>query len=176
MNGNCHLVFGTSVGVASVLFLGADQTEAVALLSSCMLGSLFPDIDNPTSHIGKLTVPVSTIIGKLSAIFGKTNANHRGIFHDMGMYLIGLFLCWMYIPALRGFFFGALSHIFLDCFNPAGVPAFFGAWHIHLGHLKSGEKESVIFTWICTIVVIGVCVAFSFHLIDGFPQAKISPF
>jgi membrane-bound metal-dependent hydrolase YbcI (DUF457 family) len=57
---------------------------------------------------------------------------------------------------LTGLFIGCLTHVFLDMFNPAGVPFMLGTKHLHLGKIYSGSKESVIFTWIN--VVLTLCI------------------
>lgn len=129
-----------------------------------LVGGVFPDIDNPTSYIGKLTVPISTGIGKVGAAFGKKDQRHRGIFHDAALYIAGLILSYLYLPSLVGFFVGCLSHIFLDLFNPSGVPLLFGVKHLRLGTIASGSKASVIFTWVNVALVLAAGVAFQFFL------------
>ena len=163
MNGNCHFVFGTAAGTAIAMNLhtihqylpeisGSSEMQTLFILGG-VIGGIFPDIDNPASYMGKLAVPVSTWIGQVSELFGKTEAKHRGILHDPAVYLAGLVLSYLYCPAWCGFFVGCLSHLFLDMFNPSGVPFLFGVKHLHLGKFVSGSKESIIFTWLCTAVV-----------------------
>jgi membrane-bound metal-dependent hydrolase YbcI (DUF457 family) len=126
-----------------------------------ILGGIFPDIDNPSSHMGKLSVPVSTVIGAINKKVGKVGANHRGILHDPIVYLIGMILSYIFIPSLIGFFIGCLSHIFLDMFNPRGVP-FLLCGNIKLGKIESGSTKSVIFTWVCVFlsIIIGCLIKF----------------
>lgn len=172
MNGNCHLVFGTACATmvavnitnVSLAFPNITTTsEYITLLMlGGMVGGILPDIDNPTSYVGRLTVPLSTAIGRLSKAFGKTGANHRGVLHDFFVYVVGLFLSYNYFPSLVGVFIGALSHLYLDMFNPSGVPFCFGMKRIHLGKIKSGSKESVIFTWanVLLVIIIGLLLRF----------------
>ncbi|MEE5994804.1 MAG: metal-dependent hydrolase [Oscillospiraceae bacterium] len=164
MNGNCHFGFGAVCG--SMLALNLDkignvlpdlnnaQEMAVLFVIGGLLGGIFPDIDNPESYMGKLTAPVSVWIGKIGELTGKTGKFHRGILHDPIVYLIGLYLSYCYYPALCGFFTGCLSHLFLDLFNPSGIPFLFGIKHLHLGKIRSGSKESIIFTWIMSAVIL----------------------
>lgn len=163
MNGNCHFVFGAACGTAIALNLDKIATvipvqpspEMYTLfILGGLVGGILPDIDNPNSYIGKLTVPVSTGIGAVQEAFGKTGSRHRGLLHDPIVYLIGLWLSFTYFPALLGLFVGCLTHLFLDMFNPSGIPFLFGLKHIHLGRIYSGSIGSVIFTWIWTAVVV----------------------
>ncbi len=156
MNGNCHLIFGTAVGAAVCMGLKTDAATSTAIMSTCIIGSVFPDIDNPTSHVGGLTVPVSTVIGTVSEAFGKSKAKHRGIFHDLFVYLLGFYLSFMYFRPVIGFYIGALSHLFLDMFNPAGVPFFFGMLRIRLARVVSGSTASVIVSLILSVIAVGI--------------------
>lgn len=162
MNGNCHFMYGATIG--TVLAMNMDKlSEYLPCLSSSMetttlfvlgglIGGIFPDIDNPVSYVGKLTAPVSKFFGFFGKLTGKSGKNHRGIMHDPIMYLIGLYLSYVYFTPLVGFFIGCLSHLFLDMFNPSGVPFLFGVKHIRLMKIPSGSRESVIFTWLNVVL------------------------
>ncbi len=175
MNGNCHFVFGASIGAALAMNVDLISTPfpnitatpetATLLVLGGLIGSIFPDIDNPNSYIGKLTTPVSTVIGHISEAFGKTGSHHRGVLHDLSVYVAGLVLSYMYFSPLIGFFIGCLSHLFLDMFNPMGIPVLFGVSKIHLGKIKSGSKESVIFTWIFSIAVLTLGILINLNII-----------
>ena len=155
MTGNCHLLFGTAVGAAVCMGLKADPAECVTIMSTCIIGSVFPDIDNPTSHVGGLTVPFSTVIGKISEAFGKTGARHRGIFHDLLVYLVGLYFAFRYFNPVFGFFIGALSHLFLDMFNPSGVPFLFGLLKVRLARVVSGSTAGTILSVLLSVMAVG---------------------
>lgn len=165
MNGNCHFIFSATVG--SMLALNVDKISAVfpqvsntpetatLFVLGGLIGGIFPDIDNPSSYMGRLSAPVSTVIGKANTILGKVGANHRGILHDPTVYLIGLFLSYLYLPSLIGFFIGCLSHILLDMFNPKGVPFLF-IYRLRLGNINSGDIMSIIFTWFLVGASLGI--------------------
>lgn len=165
MNGNCHFVFGATVGsmialnidsISNILPNIANTQETVVLfVMGGVLGGILPDIDNPSSHIGQLSIPISSIIGKINDLLGKKGANHRGILHDPTIYIIGLILSYMFCPALLGLFVGCLSHIFLDLFNPKGVPCLIFK-RISLANIKSGSNASIIFTWICVFINLAI--------------------
>ena len=157
MNGNCHFVYGAAVGTAFTMNLDKVSTilphvtntpeTATLFILGGLIGGIFPDIDNPSSYMGKLSAPVSTVIGFVNEKLGKTGANHRGILHDPLVYLIGLILSYFFFPPLIGFFIGCLSHLFLDMFNPKGIPFCF-VKKVSIGKFDSGSTSSVIFTWI----------------------------
>ena len=164
MNGNCHFIFGASVGTAAAMntellstylpnITAAPETATLFVLGG-LIGGIFPDIDNPTSYFGKLTVPVSEWIGGIGKAFGKEREHHRGVFHDAAIYIAGLILSYLFFTPLIGFFAGCLSHIYLDMFNPSGIPFLFGVKHLHLGKIPSGSKGSVIFTWMSAVSVL----------------------
>lgn len=190
MNGNCHFVFGTAVatslcvtGATDIIYQNVnnigitDETRVVfntLLITSCLIGSVFPDIDSPKSNIGQLTKPLSTGIGEISKGMGKTGKNHRGIFHDIGIYiLLGIF-SFFYFPSLMGFFIGALSHLLLDAFNPMGVPVFCGYKKLRLGKIYSGSKESVAFTWILTIGILVIGFGYTYMSKNNIPIPFLS--
>ena len=105
--------------------------------------------------MGRLSTPVSSVIGLINKKLGKVGANHRGILHDPIVYILGLVLSYFFFSPLLGFFVGCLSHIFLDMFNPKGVPCLF-LHRIRLGKFESGDPSSVIFTWVCVFIVVGL--------------------
>lgn len=132
MKSNLHLAFGIVVGTAfamnikdfteTFVNIPFTQESAAMMVSECVLGSIFPDIDAPNSYVGKLTYPVSKYVKKFGEVFGKTNEQHRGMFHDVGLCLLLMIITYFYFTPLCFFFVGCLSHIFLDMFNPNGVP------------------------------------------------------
>ena len=169
MNGNCHFMFGTSIG--AMLTLNLDKINdnlilysdvetgkwiASTIILGSIIGSIFPDIDNPKSNMGQLSKPVSTVIGKLGKYAGRTGARHRGIFHDFSIYILLLIGSYLYFPYALGFIIGCLSHVFLDMFNPMGVPSVFTRKIIHLGSMTSDSKEAKVFSAMCSIMTLVV--------------------
>ena len=164
MNGNCHFIYGAAVG--SALALNLDKISSITSINNSpetatlfilggLVGGIFPDIDNPNSYMGHLSAPISTIIGEINEKLGKVGSNHRGILHDPIVYLVGLVLSYFFFSPLIGLFIGCLSHIFLDMFNPKGVPCLF-VHRIRLGNFNSGDFGSVLFTWVCVFIVVGL--------------------
>ncbi len=164
MNGNCHFMFagavsaGVAINLDNFINLGLQiehtPVTVTLLIMGGLLGGIMPDMDNPRSHVGQLTKPVSTLIGRVGKFFGKKGFDHRWILHDPVLHSTGLILSYLYFPPMLGFFLGTLSHLFLDAFNPKGIPVFFGAWNIRLGRIPSESKGAVVLTWVLTILVI----------------------
>lgn len=153
MNGNCHFVFGGACVAMLALNMDMDATQTTLMITGGLLGSIFPDIDNPNSHFGKLTVPVSTAIHAIAKQFGKTKERHRWIFHDIGFCIAGLVLCLMSFQPLMGFCIGYLSHLILDGFNPSGI-SFFLVKRLHFGRIPSDSKTAVVVSWVATAIVL----------------------
>lgn len=162
MNGNCHFIYGAAVATSAAIITGADQNTATLLLATGLIGSIFPDIDNPTSHFGQLTKPLSTIIGNVGKITGHTGKKHRGIFHDLGFYLILAALSYEFVPALIGFFLGVLSHLLLDSMNPAGIKIF--GKYFSIAKVQSNSKIAVYISWILVFVTIIAAVLFRYFV------------
>lgn len=177
MNGNLHFVFAGAC--SSMVALNLDKITALGLNIDCnsatvtllimggLIGGVFPDIDNPKSHMGQLSKPVSTVIGKISAAMGKKNEFHRGLCHDLALYTLGIILSYFYFPPLIGFFLGALSHLFLDAFNPMGVPVLLGAYILRLGRIYAKSKSATFFVWCTTLLVTAIGVGVRFNLFQG---------
>ena len=167
MNGNCHFIYGAAVGsalainldkISSITSINNSPETATLFILGGLVGGIFPDIDNPNSYMGHLSAPISTIIGEINEKLGKVGSNHRGILHDPIVYLVGLVLSYFFFSPLIGLFIGCLSHIFLDMFNPKGVPCLF-VHRIRLGNFNSGDFSSVLFTWVCVILCIGIGIS-----------------
>lgn len=172
MTGNQHLIYGITLTgmaalnldkIAPLLFITLETTPEtkLLLLMGGIIGSVFPDIDNPDSYIGKMTRPVSTVIAAVSSLFGKTGYKHRWVFHDIGLYTAGLIWSCLYFTPLIGFFLGCISHAFLDGFTTEGVPVFFVA-KLRLGKLKADSILSSVFVFAQAVIflLLGVGVRF----------------
>ena len=165
MNGNCHFIYGAAVGtalaanadkIATVLPAVTNTPETATLfILGGLIGGIFPDIDNPSSHMGQLSAPVSTIIGAINKKLGKVGSNHRGILHDPITYLIGLVLCYLFFPPMIGFFIGCLSHLFLDLFNYKGIPC--GPFkRLSIAKIDGSSAAGIVLTWVCVFFVVGI--------------------
>jgi len=143
----------THVAFATLISAMASSPKSLAV--ACALGSTLPDLDSPMSSIGRLLFPLSI---PLNAQFG-----HRGLIHS--------FILWtalLAVSVLAGskfaawVFIGAISHVFLDCYNVSGVKAFapFSEkvvvifkrdWRIVTGSLKEIWVFLILFGLIATM-------------------------
>lgn len=115
MLGREHAVFGLTTSAAvSVAYFAPEFF--VPTVACGFLGALLPDIDLPTSTIGKITYPIAWLINKF---FG-----HRTITHDPILWIpIGIFLLWKFHYAwVAGLVIGYWGHLFLDSFTAGGIP------------------------------------------------------
>ncbi len=163
MLGSEHLTLGTAVGAATAVVLLNHNTDvsgiqAALFCSSCMCGSLLPDIDCHTSNLGRRISILSRII---TALFG-----HRGMLHTPlfgfiiasciamgGTYHYENDSC--YIAA--GLLFGYLCHLIQDSCTVAGI---MWLWPVirckfRIMKLQSDSMEC----WPVTLIMIGIWTA-----------------
>ena len=97
-----HAAFGFLIGL---LTMGYFNVNKYVFLGTVVFGSLFVDIDENESYIGRRIKPLSSAIEFLF--------KHRGIFHSIFMALLIFLGFWQfgYIQYGYGFFVGYLSHL-----------------------------------------------------------------
>lgn len=175
MTGKSHLAFGlitgAAAGIGDFIFMDTAIADAmqqtlhiqaedpspvtvVLCMAACAFGALLPDIDNPTSRVGRRIKPVSYLINK---VFG-----HRGFTHApfclLLLLLASSFLLHLpyYFYISSGFAIGYLGHIYLDMFTTGGVPLLFpfSKKRYRLMKNKSGGKaEGLAFILACAFCV-----------------------
>ncbi len=163
MTGKNHFIFGGLCG-GLVLYHewagGVPIVPAAVATGACVLGNLLPDIDVPTSAVGKVLKPFSFLFQK---IFG-----HRTFFHSLlavallyaGMWYWSMTTGSVYVDAMKfGVVTGYTGHLFLDMFTSRGIPL---AWPFSkkcysLLDRRSGGKFE---TAITVIIFIGVAGAY----------------
>lgn len=124
MRGRTHLIVGIAAGAAASLALPIeDNTMRLGVFAATAIGSLFPDIDNAQSKLGRKIKPISIIINKL---FG-----HRGFIHSpcnllliliTSIVFMAVFENFKQLPILIGFSIGFITHIILDAITKGGIP------------------------------------------------------
>lgn len=107
-----HLVFALLLSLSYIKFFAIEHRSLFALVA--VVSSLFPDIDETKSKIGRKAKILSNII---NLFFG-----HRGIFHTVYPPIIlfvisSLFKSEIAIAVVIGY----SSHLFLDSLTPAGI-------------------------------------------------------
>jgi len=96
-----------------ILLVLAPFYESKIFLIIFILGTIMPDIDTPTSFLGRRF-----------KLFGWLFL-HRGIFHSVWMLLVLSLIVWIASPmAGTAFGLGYGLHLLLDAFNHAGIRPF----------------------------------------------------
>ena len=123
IRGITHLTVGTAAGIATAIACHPNNTIVSAcVVGATMIGSLYPDIDNSKSMLGRKIKPISYVVNKL---FG-----HRGFIHTpfnllclMLLTMFPMFLSNNYeaLPIAIGFAVGFASHLFLDSITKGGI-------------------------------------------------------
>ncbi|MEB3751683.1 hypothetical protein EP10_002538 [Geobacillus icigianus] len=139
--------------VIATLCLGAAvsaHTElpfTAAYTAGLVIGSLLPDIDEPSSYVGRRSFGVA---GKVKEAFG-----HRGMTHSLIVWGVLAALVWRESasPFAAGVVLGYLFHIIEDFFSVQGVPLFWPfsskRWKVPLYRTGKGmEKLFVAAAWV----------------------------
>lgn len=84
--------------------------DGIIILGCVMLGSLLPDIDHPSSKLGRYAYPISAVV------------KHRGFTHSfIGAFILPIPVILIstryYLPIVAGY----LLHLLADTLNPTGV-------------------------------------------------------
>lgn len=158
MNSRTHTIGGICSGVVASTILYADTFTVGSLVTSGLIiygssiGSIIPDIDHPTSKLGRkfLLRPISIVINK---VFG-----HRTITHSLISTVVFSFLLllttylfegvfhYIYSNLIIGICVGYLSHLLLDSFTVKGIPIYypFSSKTYKLFNFKTGKDEELV--------------------------------
>lgn len=157
MNYQAHRIAGicTATVVSTLIYqesIGETGTYiaiGLAIVGGSM-GGLLPDIDHPTSKIGKRIPPISKLI---NVLFG-----HRGFTHSiLAIILFAYFLFFItsiipdvllgfYIPFALGLIVGYASHLVLDMTTVSGIPLLYPVVNksYRIAKLRSGRDDFLI--------------------------------
>lgn len=112
MLGKTHAVTGFFIGILlSFFFSSSNILLCAGIIFFSLFGSLFPDIDSPTSYVGRHA--------KIVGVFAK----HRGFFHSIFPLLL-LYVFLLYVVNFwlaLAFALGFISHILLDMMTKDGI-------------------------------------------------------
>lgn len=152
-----HAIIGLAswIVVAPLLHLPPLSPTGLAL---AFVGSLLPDIDHPSSWVGRRSRPVSTLV---SGLFG-----HRGITHS-AVAVVALIVVLTHGGYARvvtaALAVGYLSHLAADMLTPRGLRL---AWPLRktwgFPVCNTGSPAEAI-------VVTGLCVLAGFCFFRGYP-------
>lgn len=157
MNYQAHQIGGicASAMVATSVFYGStNHTVAYIAMGLTIvggaIGGLIPDIDHPSSKVGRKVPLLSKVV---NSVFG-----HRGFTHTLLAALIFTYLLFLLVvlfpDGLRGYllpFFmglsvGYLSHLLLDMLTVQGIPLLFPftSKNIRVARLRSGRDDLLV--------------------------------
>jgi inner membrane protein len=111
-----HIVTSVTVGGGLAEFYGVPFSAGY--FAGLVVGSLLPDIDEPTSFIGRRSFGLAYVI--------KTTFGHRGITHSLVVWIILSLLVYSLVPYVfvKGASLGYLFHIIGNYFSIQGIPLF----------------------------------------------------
>ena len=141
-----HAAFGLLLSLLYIDFFSVENQ--VVFLLAVLFFSLFPDIDESKSKIGRKNKLVSKTI---NFIFG-----HRGIFHTVWIpVLLFLILLLFNVKAIIGIavLIGYLSHLFLDAITRRGIRPFYP---IYNKNINGFIKTNSIFEKIAFLAIIAL--------------------
>jgi len=145
--GITHGLFALLTGSIALLFLGG---EPLIVLGMAILGGFLPDIDEPSSTLGRKF----KIIGWLS--------RHRGFFHSLVAAVMFTILAEYLFRALGIFrspypahlLIGYLSHLLLDAATHDGIHPFYPAAIHWKGHAKTGSFVEYALALLMAVVLV----------------------
>jgi len=128
-----HLVVSLVVALLVLPHFGLDSSLYLAVF---LFASVLPDIDTPTSKIGRKLKLVGWIFA------------HRGIFHSFLMLFALSIVAWMIAPLIGlAFFLGYATHLLTDMLNHQGIMPLFPMTKPRIrGFIKTNSiTENIIF-------------------------------
>lgn len=164
MRKTTHILGGiiTAGGIYLALNNSMPPESIIALAAGSIAGSLIPDIDHPNSTVSN-NAKALRVMYRIGTI-GNPDGKHRGMMHSI-LFCIPWILMAIFISngiarfAFIGISAGYLSHLLLDCFNPAGCPLFYPfKKRISLGKIRTGGIGEILFA-ITECIVITATIA-----------------
>lgn len=118
MKGSEHLLFGIGAGVLTAYCFHATIAAPGPVVLSCVLGSLYPDIDLATSKLGHKVKPVAIAVNKL---FGHRNFVHSPL--NCALITALVYLLFSYVLTAAGHWFRSLRKKYGMKFSLSAIPA-----------------------------------------------------
>lgn len=160
MNGRNHLISSVALGVVSATVLQIDfMPTGCVFIQFCVLGGVLPDLDCPTSKVGRILPTVSKAI---KYIFG-----HRGFMHTPCFIMICIIIYVIsqsiysfenYNVAFLGLMIGYSWHILCDSFTKAGIRMFYPLSKKTLSFtwFKSGKKGELVVALLLLVLIVSL--------------------
>lgn len=147
MQAKTHIAFAFLIALLTYSYF---NINTYLFFSLVIIGALFPDIDIPSSKIGRRSFGLSHII--------KIFFSHRGIFHSLIMLVFIPGLIFYFLDPVAGiaFFIGYLSHLIADALTKKGISLLHPLPGIKIsGFVNTG---SVIETIILAIIILEIFI------------------
>lgn len=146
-----HLTYGLLIGAAVSITMPNTIPVKIGLIGVSAISALLPDVDLPTTKVGRKLWIVSNIINKL---FG-----HRGFIHSPFFCIAIAFILKQkcIIPYVwLAFAVGYGSHIFLDLFNGPGIPLLYplSKKRYHFAKIKTKDKSEYKYCIAISIITV----------------------
>ncbi len=145
-----HIIAGISC--ARLMQHGAMLPPSPMILAAAAFGALLPDLDHPSSMLGRRVKPLSWLLS--------TTTGHRGMTHSCFMVAVLLFGAAQLPPAWHALMLGVIaghaSHLMADMLTPAGVPLVW-PWRARFRFpitMRTNSKWERLFRY---LMAIGLC-------------------
>ena len=147
-----HLAFGLLVALLSLDFFEIENN--ILFILTVLFFSVFPDIDERKSKIGKKNKLISGII---NFIFG-----HRGLVHTIYIPLTSFFIFYNMNKKIGiAILLGYLSHLFLDGLTKAGIMPLYQLINKRInGFFKTNSLMEKIFFLVIVFLDLYVLLAY----------------
>lgn len=142
--GRTHALAGLVIGLFFIKFLVISSFfQSVIFVLLVLFGALFPDVDTPSSLLGRKIKPLSSFF------------SHRGIFHSffiLALFALLIFLLSSFLFAFA-FMVGFISHVLLDMLSKEGLRVFPFKKKIK-GFIRVGSWKETIFVLLLFFLLI----------------------
>ena len=169
MKGSVHLLSGFIIG--SGIIIGSayaghliSPEYITPMIGACVLGSIFPDIDNKNSMVGR---PMFLLRWYQGTLKHRDKITHTPLFLLISLVFISHLYQGIYLtPVMLGWAAGYLTHLLLDTFTKGGIRWVPFMKRITLLKIPSGAfGETLLMVTLCVpISFIASIVATNIHL------------
>ncbi|KAF0995185.1 metal-dependent hydrolase [Geobacillus sp. TFV-3] len=152
MRYSSHVIATLCLGAAASAHTGLPFTASYT--TGLVIGSLLPDIDEPSSYVGRRSFGVAR---KVKEAFG-----HRGMTHSLIVWGVLAALVWRdsASPFATGLVLGCLFHIVEDFFSVQGVPLLWPfsskRWKVPLYRTGKGMETVLVYAALAGLIYLGV--------------------
>ncbi len=154
MMASSHVPFATVCWIGYATY--TNQPVTLPQLAVAGFAGLLPDIDSPSSTVGRRIRPISKLIGSI--------LGHRGFTHSLicaYLLFMALVYCTEHYDAKTSYYIatylpplliGYLSHLLGDMFTPSGVPLLWPVKYkfcLPFTFKADSKTETIFVSWLC---------------------------